>query len=216
MHAARVALEVPPESLHPMHAFVCEAPSIEREVILESESAGELTTLLLYVDGDRAGYEAAISSVPHVEEWTIDPDEGTGFYVYVRTELRDRERLYADALDRESLLVVPPVELRADRTVRLSLVGDSDALSAAMSDIPDDVSVDVLRTGTYNRSRGVRLSARQREALTVAWEVGYYDTPRAADLAAVANELDCASSTASDLLRRAERRLVATALDERA
>jgi predicted DNA binding protein len=217
MHAARVALEIPSESLHPMHAFVCESPTVDREILLESESVGDVTTLLLYVDGERSGYETALSELPYTEEWTVDPaEDDDGFYVYVRAQLRDQERLYADALERESLLVVPPVELRADRTVRLSLVGDGDALSAAMDDLPDALSIEVLRTGTYDRSRGVRLSARQREALTVAWEVGYYDTPRAADLAAVANELDCASSTASDLLRRAERRLVATALDERA
>lgn len=167
MHAARVALEIPPESLHPMHAFVCESPVVDREVILERESAGELTTLLLYVEGDREGYEAALSELPYAEEWTIDPAD-EGFYVYARTELRERERLYDDALDRDSLLVVPPVELRSDRTVRLSLVGHADDLSAAMEDFPEDVSIEVLRTGSYRRNAGVQLSARQREALAVA------------------------------------------------
>lgn len=217
MHAARVALEIPDPSLHPMHAFVCESPAVDREVILESESAGDVTTLLLYVDGERAGYEAALSQLPYAEEWTIDPaDDGDGFYVYVRAQLRDQERLYADALERESLLVVPPVELRADRTVRLSLVGDGDALSAAMDDLPNDLSIEVLRTGTYDRSRGVRLSDRQRDALAAAWAVGYYELPRENGIDAVADRLDCATSTASDLLRRAQRALVAAALDERA
>jgi hypothetical protein len=213
MHAARVALRMPEPSLHPMHAFVCESPAVEREVILERD-AGAVTTLLLYVEGDRAGYERALADLPALEEWTIEPAEG-GFYVYARTAMRDRERLYAEALTRDSLLVVPPVELRPDQTVRLSLVGHADALSAAMADLPDGVDVEVLRTGTYGRVEGAPLTARQREAVAAAWAVGYYDLPREGGVEAVADRLACSTSTASDLLRRAERRLVAAALDER-
>jgi len=214
MHAARVALEIPEPSLHPMHAVVCESPAIDREIILERD-VGETTTLLLYIEGDREGYERALETLPNVDEWTID-DAEAGFYVYVRTAMREREQLYADALAADSLLVVLPVELRADRTVRLSLVGHSEALSAAMGDLPADVGVEVLWTGTYRREGTVRLSERQRDALAAAWEIGYFDLPRGNGIDAVADRLDCATSTASDLLRRAQQQLVASALDERA
>ena len=213
MHAARVALRVPPDALHPMHAFVCDSPDVDRETILERDARGDVTTLLLQVDGDREGYEAAIDQVPQVVEWTTTGADD-GFYVYVRTALREREAGYRDALDRESVLVVPPVELRADRTVRQTMVGHSDELTAALAALPDDVAVDVLWTGRYRRDATRRLSDRQREALTAAWDCGYYETPSEAGLAAVADHLGCATSTASDLLRRAERRLVARALDE--
>jgi hypothetical protein len=213
MHAARVALRVPREHLHPMHAFVCESPEVDRETILERDARGETTTLLLHVDGDREGYEAAVDGVPQVREWTTTAAE-TGFYVYVRTELREREAGYREALDRESVLTVPPVELRDDRTVRQTMVGHSDELTAALDALPDSVSVEVLWTGTYRRDASRRLSPRQREALRAAWECGYYERPREADLGAVADRLDCATSTASDLLGRAERQLVAAALDE--
>lgn len=214
MHAARVALEIPESSLHPMHAFVCESSAVDREIILERD-VGETTTLLLYIEGDRKGYERALADLPNIEEWTIDDAEG-GFYVYVRTVMREREHLYADALAADSLLVVLPVELRPDRTVRVSVVGHSEDLSAAMADLPDDVGVDVLWTGTYRRDGVARLSDRQRDALAAAWAAGYYELPREGGIEAVADRLDCATSTASDLLRRAQRRLVAAALDERA
>jgi hypothetical protein len=165
-----VALEIPEPSLHPMHAVVCESSAIDREIILERD-VGETTTLLLYVEGDREGYERTLGTLPNVAEWTID-DAEPGFYVYVRTTMREREQLYADALAADSLLVVLPVELRPDRTVRLSLVGHSDALSTAMADLPADVGVEVLWTGTYRREGAVRLSERQRDALAAAWEVG--------------------------------------------
>ena len=214
MHAARVALEIPAEHLHPMHEFVCESPAVDRETILERDAGGEVTTLLLHVAGDRRRYERTIDEVPQVEEWTTTAAE-EGFYVYVRTRLRSREQRYRRALDRDAVLVVPPVELRSDRTVRQTMVGHSDALSAAVEALPDGVDVEVLRTGTYDRSRGVRVSDRQREALAAAWDAGYYEIPREGGIEAVAEELGCAGSTASDLLRRAERRIVASTLDER-
>ncbi len=214
MHAARVALEIPADHLHPMHEFVCESPAVDRETILERDAGGEVTTLLLHVAGDRRRYERTIETVPQVEEWTTTAAE-EGFYVYVRTRLRAREQRYRQALDRDAVLVVPPVELRSDRTVRQTMVGRSDALSAAVEALPEAVDVEVLRTGTYDRSRGTRLTDRQREALAAAWDAGYYEVPREGDVETVAEELDCAGSTASDLLRRAERRIVAATLDER-
>ncbi|MEZ3117982.1 helix-turn-helix domain-containing protein [Halobaculum sp. MBLA0147] len=215
MHAARIALEIPAEDLHPMHEFVCESPAIDQETILERDAGGGVTTLLLHVAGDRQRYEQTIDEVPQVEEWTTTKFEDEGFYVYVRTQLRTREQQYRQALDRDAVLVVPPVELRSDRTVRQTIVGQGDSLSAAIEALPDNVDIEVLRTGTYNRSRGARVSSRQREALIAAWEAGYYEVPREGDIEAVAGALDCATSTASDLLRRAERQIVAATLDKR-
>lgn len=48
------------------------------------------------------------------------------------------------------------------------------------------------------------LTDRQREALSLAAEMGYYATPREATLTEVADALGVAKSTASDLLHRAE------------
>ena len=154
MHAARVALEIPDEYLHPMHAFVCESSAVDRETILERDARGEVTTLLLYVDGDREAYERRLRAVPQVEEWTSQADdEGTGFYLYVRTSLRDREAGYREALDRDSVLVVPPVELRSDGTVRQTMVGYSDQLTAALEGLPEEVGVEVLQDGDLRARR---------------------------------------------------------------
>lgn len=212
MHATRVALRVPPPELHPMHAFVCESPSVDQQVILERDTRGDVATILLFVEGDRAEYEEVLATVDPVEEWTTEPTEN-GFYVHVRTQLRERERRYSEALNRESVLIVPPVTLRADRTVRQTMVGPAEELTAAIEALPDGVDIEVLHTGTYRHRDASRLTARQREALRAAWDCGFYDVPRNGDLAVVADELDCSTSTASDLLRRAGRRLVAAALD---
>jgi predicted DNA binding protein len=56
------------------------------------------------------------------------------------------------------------------------------------------------------------LSDRQREAVRAALDIGYYDQPRGATHEDVAAALDCAPSTASEHLRKAEAELVRAAM----
>jgi len=58
------------------------------------------------------------------------------------------------------------------------------------------------------------LTARQREVLTVAIEMGYYETPRRATLTEVADALSVSKATASDVLHRAEGHVVHRFADE--
>ena len=57
------------------------------------------------------------------------------------------------------------------------------------------------------------LTPRQREALSTAFEAGYYDTPRGATQAEVAESLGITKATCSDLLHRAEGKLVERYID---
>jgi predicted DNA binding protein len=62
--------------------------------------------------------------------------------------------------------------------------------------------------GTYDRRGGTpagTLTDRQLAAASTALHLGYYEVPREGTLNDVADELGCAESTASVLLRRAER-----------
>ena len=149
-YAAQIGLQIPAEDLHPIHRFVCEAPGIGRGTVLERDPTGEVTAPLLHVAGDRRRYGRAVGEVPRVEAWTTTA-AAEGAYVDVRTRLRDRERRDREAPDRDAVLAVPPVGLRSDRTVRQTLVGRSDALSAAVESLPSEVNRRVFRTGTYDR-----------------------------------------------------------------
>lgn len=57
-----------------------------------------------------------------------------------------------------------------------------------------------------------RLSDRQREAVLVALELGYYESPKAATHADVTAELGCAPGAASERLQKAEATLVREAM----
>ncbi|WP_092687487.1 helix-turn-helix domain-containing protein [Halorientalis regularis] len=78
----------------------------------------------------------------------------------------------------------------------------------------EEVKIDWL--GDYEPGHDgplAQLTDRQREALETAYELGFYQSPRATSYEEIAAELDCVPSAANDLLRRAEAALVATVLD---
>jgi len=228
-----LVIEHTAETIHPMHAFVCDSPAVEREVLLEGKPGDETRTLLFYVEGDPDAYEAALEarndSGEHGTdehgggergtnerdvEYDVRRDGDDGFFVYVREPNAEREAPLLDAFRRDTVVVVPPVEFRADRTMRLTAVGHSDDLRELLDALPDALDADVLSVGPFARGMGSTLTDRQREALGAAWRVGYYEVPRGGDVEAVAAELDCGVSNASTLLRRAEAGLVADALGE--
>jgi len=199
-------------TIDPVHAFACESPHVERVVVLEGRADDGTETVLCYVDGDRAAFEAVLSAEVDPREYDVTPDGDDGFFLYLRQDLGADGEVLLDALAKETVVVASPIEFRADRTMRLTLVGHPDDLRAVLDDLPDELGVDVAHVGSYATAVGDALTARQREAVAAAWAVGYYEVPRDAGVRAVAAELDCAESTASALLRRAESRLVADTL----
>lgn len=60
---------------------------------------------------------------------------------------------------------------------------------------------------------GYDLTDAQREALVLAYERGYFDSPRATSLDAIADELGISQQALSSRLRRGHRRLIAGALN---
>lgn len=213
MKAVRVAVRYPDSLVHPGHRFVCESPAVEREVLLEWKVADGARTLLFYVAGDRSTYEAHLAERPGVDEYDVAAESDSGFYLYVRGPNRQTEADVFGALDRGPVVVASPVEFRPDRTMRLTLVGPPEDLQSALDDLPAELAVDVTSVGGYGGAVADPLTDRQRETLAAAWDAGYYAVPREGGIEAVADELDCAVSTASTLLRRAERELAAGALD---
>lgn len=81
------------------------------------------------------------------------------------------------------------------------------SLRQAVSDIPDAIGVTRKRLGDYLPILGevlLRLTSRQREALALVVEVGYYRIPRETTFEEIAEGLDCTTSAANTLLRSAE------------
>lgn len=106
------------------NAFVCDSPFVQCEVLLEGKATDDETqTLLIYVEGDHEACEEVLTSRPEIGEYDVTPESDDAFFMYVRGAMRDQELLLEKAFDRETVVVVPPIEFRSDRTMHLSLVG---------------------------------------------------------------------------------------------
>ena len=77
-------------------------------------------------------------------------------------------------------------------------------------DIP--ITVTAVRALLPIQREGYGLTETQREALVVAQEHGYFDSPRESTLAEVASELDITQQSLSSRLRRGHRHLVGATL----
>ncbi|ELY64301.1 helix-turn-helix domain-containing protein [Natronococcus jeotgali] len=212
MKSVGVELRYERDALSPIHEGICSSPALERELTLGGQAVDGVETITSFVDGDPAAYEPLVADRDLVREYEITSAED-GFFLYLRRELGPEGVSLLDALAQETVVVVPPIEVRADRTMRLTLVGHPDDLGAILETVPEGVSVDVLWARDELTVSG-SVSDRQREALAVARELGYYEVPRRNGSEAVAAELECAVSTASELLRRGEARAVERVLDD--
>lgn len=213
MQSLRLTVRHTDETIHPVHRAICERDDLERERLLQANPAGETDTLLFHVRGDQATYAAALEATDAVVDYEL-VDLADGFYAYLEEAPRPPDETIRAAFTLESLVVVPPVAFRPDRTIRATLLGEPDRLRSMLEALPDGMTVDVERVGTYRGAPDVALTSRQRAALAAALSVGYYDVPRSGSLADVAEELGVAESTASVHLRKAQAALAGRALGE--
>ncbi|MGM0372000.1 MAG: helix-turn-helix domain-containing protein [Halobacteriota archaeon] len=78
------------------------------------------------------------------------------------------------------------------------------------NDIP--IEITAVHAMLPIKGEGYELTESQREALVLAYERGYFDTPRKASLESIAAELDITQQSLSSRLRRGHRRLIGATL----
>jgi len=204
----RLTVRQPDWLQHPMQRFLDESDAVTSATMLHARLLGDGTERLLFrVEGEREPYVDALRSVDSIRSFDVTAGGDGVFYVYVVQETRDADRRFREALDAESLLLVPPVEYRPGGVMRCRIVGTPDDLRGVLAGMPDGVEFDVEAVGEFSGSLpapDALLTDRQREAVRAAVEAGYYAVPREASLADVAEAIGCAESTASEHLRRAE------------
>lgn len=214
MRYLHARLDVPAAMRHPLQSFVAESEAMNYAKLLAwNQSFETVQFALLYIDGDIDAYRNRIESVEPIRWFELAPLDSSGFYSYVCQEYTESERGLTRAFTDLQLVVVPPIVYAGDGWVDVTVVGSGGSLSDLVDALKarSDISVDVREIGRFNRRLGSVtgcLTSRQAEAVETATEMGYYAVPRQASLDAVASELEVANSTASELLRRAESRLM--------
>ncbi|NHN40473.1 helix-turn-helix domain-containing protein [Halorubellus sp. JP-L1] len=201
--------------IHPMFDVVANASFVEYATAMQWNLSPSGFGILHYVEGDVEAFEDAVADVAVVVDYALEPVTDDAFYAYVRDEATPGLRAMLDPLENGGVVVVPPVVYHGDGTVTLSAFGPSSELQGLVERTPAPLSVEVEAVGSLGSIHSLvdaRLSTRQRRAVEIALELGYYEVPREATHEDVAAALDCAPSTAAEHLRKAESTLLRSAL----
>lgn len=139
--------------------------------------------------------------------------------------LREQEGTVETYLRRHGCLLVPPLRYgRGAKRCRVLALDPAD-LTTLYRDLLEERSVTVESKRSIDEptvetpatGAGIsrpQLSARQRDALTAAFDGGYYDLPRGTTTAEIATELGVGRRTAEEHLRRAERKIMTAVVPE--
>ena len=211
MKYLEVTVEMPSRARHPMQEFCRRSEAVVRVELITWNVTSDEEYAFFRIEGGIDAYRDRIEEVESVLRYNLTPIDEASFYSYVVQEPREAERMWRRAFLSRNLVVVPPIVYDEDTRMTLTVVGDKDDLRALIEDFPEGFELTVEEVGDYDRGHATvagDLTPRQLEAIETAVELGYYAVPREASLEAVADELGCAESTASNHLRKAEARVM--------
>lgn len=215
----RATARIDPEHAPAFFDLLANSPDVAEARVLEvNTTVDAVETFLIAIDGDASAFAARAGDTQGVE--SVDVSEVGNERAYAILVLRPLDTPVIEAIHRagprSGFVLRTPIVYR-DGAMSGRAVGDPAQLQRALDRAPDGMDVRVEEIGEFRGDLDdprSRLSARQREALEVAHELGYYDQPRAATHADVADEIGCAPQTASAHLQKAEAKLVDATLDE--
>jgi predicted DNA binding protein len=215
-----VGLRLEPEdgAFPGVDAVLAALPDVQRDGLYVLDRLGDGTYAMLYrvVGGDGDELRGVLADHEEVLEFDVVDAGDRRHYVFVNVLARESVDSLLDVVEAHRLLLNPPFHV-TDDGLRVTVSGDPESLREAFADVDGlDVSIEVEWTGGFQPDEPtplVRLTERQREALRVAHRLGFYETPREASYEEIGAALDCAPSTANELLRRAEARVVDALLE---
>lgn len=177
---------------------------------------------LLSIRGDASAVLAAVADRVGIRD-RIERDDRT--VVVTAGCLREQEGTVEEHLRRHGCLLVPPLRYARGAKLCRVLALDPADLTTLYRDLLEERTVTVeskrsiddptVETPTTRANVGPsQLSPRQRDALAVAVERGYYELPRETTTAEIATELEVGRRTAEEHLRRAERKIMQSLVPE--
>ena len=208
MKRIRFSVIYPERFVHPLHRRLVDEAAVTRaELLMWSPTAD--ATALFWCDGDRAATATLVDAVESVQHRTFVEDED-GTYVVLRQREYEFAGAILEAVADAGVIFLPPVVFLDTGVVQFEAVGEATALSAFHDDLATLGDVAIERVREFERQHSPSaLTDRQRAALETGLAVGYYEVPREGTVEDVAAELDCAPSTAGELLRKAEAAVIA-------
>lgn len=141
--------------------------------------------------------------------WWERVESGADGHVYL-VESDVSGTIDSSGIDSDGLPRVESID-GTGRSPTVTCVGSQAQISALVSEAEANgmaVTLDRLHDYEPEASVMASLTPRQREVIQVAFELGYYDVPRRAALADVADDVGLDESTVSEHVQRAEHNLL--------
>lgn len=216
MRHLRLRLTPDEETIHPLFSmltgreFVSEARMVDWNV-----ADTDHPRLLFAVEGDRNEVQAELGAMANVIDYECIPIDSGRFYLYVKPEPTPVSAKLFEMYRNEDLMIVHPV-VYENHGAYVSILGNPRELQRAVNRFSSGLGVTVERVGGFHSSLETvtsRLSARQREAVEIGFELGYYQHPRRATHEDIADRMNCAPNTVTAHLQKAEAKIIAAILE---
>ena len=162
--------------------------------------------LLVQFDGERERAEALLDAHPDVLAYDISEVDNS-LYAYIHQEWSETATAFHSIVQTHELIVDAPMTYTEDGDLRVTVLGDQQTIQAALAEMPETVEISVEALGEHHPSTTrlfARLTERQQETVTVAFELGYFRDPRTATYRDIAEELGCGPETVGEHLRKAQ------------
>lgn len=208
-----VTVLVQPRGQHPMYNTFGEDSDIVREQLYHLNILEDGTMVIL--GRIRGNIEAARITVDQWEgviDYSFSTDDSGGALVYVHGYPPSEVTKFLQLPREQEVFIDFPIEGVPDGGLRVVLIGETnELLQKAIGSIPEEFDLTVERIGAYphdeHNPAGV-LTERQREVLTCAREMGYYDVPRRTTHKEIADRLDLSVGTVGEHLQKIEARII--------
>jgi predicted DNA binding protein len=198
-------------SFHPLGGELAADPSITRGAIHRIELLADGTGVMLAeARGDQERYSEILANSEYVHDFAVTGADGW-WYSYTHFEPTDLTRKMVERRGQSSVMMEMPIEVEPDGSFRFTFVGDTDALADSPVADDDAYEIELLEIGDRPPDANdlfACLTARQREILDAALDLGYYENPRAATHEDIARVVDATPSTVGEHLRKIESRVL--------
>lgn len=209
MRALTIAVN-PEGGFHPANDALAEEAAVTRVALHHFQLLDDGTVVLLYElrgDLDRAKQILEGNSMVH----SCEISGSTTGLAFIRAVPKRETRMLLEIPALYGLAVDRPIEHTRSGGVRVTVVGEEPEIRRFLADIPERIDVTVERVQPYERTSlqdPAVLTDRQHEIAEVAYDAGYYETPRQASQRELATRLDVSAATVGEHLRKIEQRLV--------
>ncbi|WP_311172179.1 helix-turn-helix domain-containing protein [Halobellus ordinarius] len=201
----------------PLTDVAVAAPNATLTLDMQFNHGNRPVFLVTVRGGSQSRIENAFTDAYDVGQWTLvgQADETRRYRVLPALSLEEQLGEHLDDLAGLEALatadaIIGRIDVIPDGWRQTGWFADRDAFSKFSSFWQRNADFRLHRLTHDGESEppGDGLTDRQREALRIAYELGYFDIPRQASLGEIATELDISPSSVSERLRRAQTQLI--------